>query len=232
MRGKEIVVFTGAGISAESGLGTFRGTGGLWENISIEEVATPDGWKADPQKVLDFYNARRQQVRQAQPNPAHYALAELARHYPVSLITQNIDNLHERAGSRNVLHLHGEIMKARSTKNPQLIYDLGKNDIVIGDLCELGSQLRPHVVWFHEDVPEFPKAAEIAGNADVLLVVGTSLAVFPAASLIEYVAHETPAYVVSPELESIPVNIIWYREKAAAKVPELVKRWTQNCVIP
>lgn len=228
MRSQNIVVFTGAGISAESGLGTFRGTGGLWENFSIEEVATPEGWKADPQKVLDFYNARRQQVRQAQPNPAHYALAELARHYPVSLITQNIDNLHERSGSRNVLHLHGEIMKARSTENPRLIYDLGNDDIAIGDLCEQGSQLRPHVVWFHEDVPEFPKAAEITGNADVLLVVGTSLAVYPAAFLIEYVTPETPVYVISPELESVPGNIIWYRKKAAAKVPEMVKSWLEH----
>lgn len=232
MHDQTIVVFTGAGISAESGLGTFRDRGGLWETFSIEEVATPEGWKADQKKVLDFYNDRRRQVRQARPNPAHFALAELAGHYPVSLITQNIDDLHERAGSNEILHLHGEIMKSRSTKDPGLIYDLGNKDIALGDLCELGSQLRPHVVWFHEEVPEFPKAAEIAAKADVLLVVGTSLAVYPAASIIEYVVPGTPVFVVSPELESVPDNITWYQEKAAAKVPELVKRWKENGVIP
>ena len=228
MHNQRIVVFTGAGISAESGLGTFRNSGGLWEKFSIDEVATPQSWKADPQKVLDFYNDRRRQVRHAQPNPAHLALAELAKHYLVSIITQNIDDLHERVGSTNVLHLHGEIMKARSTQDPRLIYDLGNRDIAIGDLCELGSQLRPHLVWFHEDVPEFPKAAELAGKADVLLVVGTSLAVYPAASLIEYVLPETPILVISPELESEPGNMTWFKEKAATKVPELVKSWIEK----
>ena len=224
-RDKHIVVLTGAGISAESGLSTFRDAGGLWERFPVEEVATPWGWQSDPGKVLQFYNARRQQVRQAQPNAAHYALADLAKQFRVSIITQNIDDLHERAGSRNVLHLHGEIMKARSSIDPDLIYDLGGKDIYLGDLCAKGNQLRPHVVWFYEDVPEFPRAAKIAGSADLLLVVGTSLAVYPAASLIEYVKQDTPIIVIAPELESVPKGITWFKEKAAVKLPELVQQW-------
>ncbi|MGR9114195.1 MAG: SIR2 family NAD-dependent protein deacylase [Gammaproteobacteria bacterium] len=224
-KNKHIVVLTGAGISSESGLSTFRDAGGLWEQYPVEEVATPWGWQANPGKVLEFYNARRRQVRQAQPNAAHYALADLAKQFRVSIITQNIDDLHERAGSRNILHLHGEIMKARSTIDPQLTYDLGDKDIDLGDKCVKGSQLRPHVVWFYEDVPEFPKAERLARSADLLLVVGTSLAVYPAASLVKSVRADAPVIVITLELESIPDGIIWYQEKATVKLPELVRQW-------
>lgn len=224
-RDPHIVVLTGAGISAESGLSTFRGAGGLWERYPIAEVATPRGWQANPAKVLQFYNLRRQQTRQAQPNAAHYALVALAQGFRVDIITQNIDDLHERAGSRDVLHLHGEIMKARSTADPDLIYELNGKDIRLGDQCAKGSQLRPHVVWFHEDVPEFPKAARLTRSADLLLVVGTSLAVYPAASLIEYAKPGIPIVVISPELEAVPQGILWFKEKATAKLPDLVRRW-------
>lgn len=222
---KHIIALTGAGISAESGLSTFRGNEGLWERYSLEDVATPSGWKKNPEKVLQFYNARRQQVRKAKPNPAHYALARLAGKYQVSIITQNIDDLHERAGSKNVLHLHGEIMKARSTIDPNLIYDLEDKDIAIGDTCAKGSQLRPHVVWFKEDVIKFPAAIEIVRCADLLLVIGTSLAVYPAAGLIEYVKARTPIIVIAPELDFVPDGITWFKEKAASKLPELVDQW-------
>ena len=219
------VVFTGAGISAESGLQTFRDADGIWQQYAIEEVATPKGWEKDPAKVLEFYNQRRQQVRQARPNAAHFALAELADYYRVTIITQNIDDLHERAGSKNVLHLHGEIMKSRSTKDPTLLYDLGDKDIVLGDRCELGSQLRPHVVWFHEDVPAFEEAVDITRQADLFVVIGTLLAVYPAASLLEYVPRGVQKHVVAPQLEGVPPDIIWHRSKAAEKVPELVRLW-------
>ncbi len=220
-----IVVFTGAGISAESGLRTFRDADGIWEQYAIEEVATPEAWTKNPRKVLEFYNQRRQQVRQARPNAAHYALAELADYYRVSIITQNIDDLHERAGSSNVLHLHGEIMKSRSTKDPRLLYALGDRDIDLGDKCELGSQLRPHVVWFHEDVPEFEKAITITRQADLFVVIGTSLTVYPAASLLEYVPRGVVKHVIAPQLDSVPPDIIWHHSKAAEKVPELVRLW-------
>lgn len=227
---KHIVALTGAGISAESGLNTFRDAGGLWEHYPVEEVATPWGWQLNPGKVLAFYNARRQQVREAQPNAAHTALADLSRRFRVSIITQNIDDLHERAGSRNVLHLHGEIMKARSSIDPTLIYDLGSRDIRLGDTCAKGSQLRPHVVWFYEEVPEFPKAEKLVRSADLLLVVGTSLAVQPAASLIEYVKPGIPVIVIVPELEAVPKGITWFKEKAAVKLPELVREWLKKGV--
>ena len=224
-KNKHIVVLTGAGISAESGLSTFRDTGGLWERYPVEEVATPWGWQVNPDKVLQFYNARRQQIRQAQPNAAHYALAQLEKLFHVSIITQNIDDLHERAGSHHVLHLHGEIMKARSSVDPKLIYDLGDKDIHLGDKCAKGSQLRPHVVWFYEDVPQFPTAAEITTGADLMLVVGTSLSVYPAATLIEYVGPNTPVIVIAPELESVPEGVTWFKAKATEKLPELVQQW-------
>jgi NAD-dependent deacetylase len=222
---KHIVVLTGAGISAESGLSTFRDSGGLWEQYSVEEVATPWAWRVDPGKVLKFYNERRHQVRHAEPNAAHYALANLAKRFRVSIITQNIDDLHERAGSTDVLHLHGEIMKARSTVDPKLIYDLEGRDIELGDECAKGSQLRPHVVWFYEDVPEFEKAAKITEKADLVLVVGTSLAVYPTASLVEYVRPDTPVIVIAPELEAVPKGVTWFKDKAEVKLPELVRQW-------
>lgn len=181
---KHIVVFTGAGVSAESGLKTFRDSDGLWENYRIEEVATPEAWERNPKLVLEFYNMRRKQCMEAQPNKAHQLIAELEKYYNVSVITQNIDDLHERAGSTNVLHLHGEIMKVRSSVDDNLIYPIKKWNLELGEKCEKGSQLRPHIVWFGEPVPMMEKAIEIVQTADVFIVVGSSLVVYPAAGLL------------------------------------------------
>lgn len=219
---KHIVVFTGAGMSAESGLHTFRDKGGIWEEFPVHEVATASAWKKDKQKVLHFYNLRRQQVRQAEPNAAHLALAKLQDYFQVSIITQNVDDLHERAGSNDILHLHGEIMQSRSTVNQHLLYPLGNKDISLGDKCERGSQLRPHVVWFGEAVPEFTPACKITQQADLLLVIGTSLQVYPAATLLNHVTRDTPIILVSPEMDDIPSHITWHQETAANKIPELV----------
>jgi NAD-dependent deacetylase len=197
MRERHVVVLSGAGISAESGLGTFRGAGGLWEGVPISQVATPEAWERSPTTVLRFYNERRVGVRKAQPNAAHRALKDLEDVFRVSIITQNIDDLHERAGSTTVLHLHGEIMKSRSTKDERLLYQCD-GDISLGDKCELGSQLRPHVVWFGEPVPMMERAIEIAKSADFFVVVGTSLEVYPAASLTEYVSYDSLKFVVDP----------------------------------
>lgn len=222
---KRIVVLTGAGISAESGLQTFRDSDGLWQNYSVFQVASIKAWRKDWATVLAFYNDRRQQVRAAQPNAAHYALVELAKHYTVRIITQNVDDLHERAGSTDVLHLHGEILKARSTVNSKLIYSLGDQDIEIGDRCERGSQLRPHIVWFGEAVTEFDRARKMVAQADLLLVIGTSLTVYPAASLVDFVKRKTPIYLVSPDLENVPQHCQWFRESATVRVPLLVDQW-------
>ena len=219
---KHIVIFTGAGISAESDLDTFRTEGGLWQQYSVKEVATLSGWKKDREKVLNFYNLRRQQVRQAKPNAAHFALTKLEEYFKVSIITQNIDDLHERAGSNNILHLHGEIMKSRSTVNQHLLYPLRNKDIALGDKCERGSQLRPHVVWFGEPVPEFIAAYKITQQANLLLVIGTSLQVYPAASLLNHVSSGTPIILVSPEMDDVPNHITWHQDTAANKTPELV----------
>ncbi|WP_020409222.1 SIR2 family NAD-dependent protein deacylase [Hahella ganghwensis] len=217
---QHIVVLSGSGISAESGLPTFRDVGGLWQQYSVYDLASPDGWRADPGLVLEFYNTRRQQARQAQPNLAHKALAELEQYCTVSVITQNIDDLHERAGSSRVLHLHGEINKARSSRNPDLIYSLDEGDIQLGDHCEEGSQLRPHVVWFGESVPELPNAAEICRQADHFLIVGTSLQVYPAAALIHDVPPDVPITVIDPseDLDVTGARII--RKTACEGVPE------------
>lgn len=195
---KTIVVLTGAGISAESGINTFRGAGGLWEGHRIEDVASPQGWEKDQDLVLEFYNLRRDGVRQAQPNKGHLILAELQNDYKVHIITQNIDDLHERAGSQDVLHLHGEILKARSTNpnNPEIL-DLGNDNIKSGDLCKMGHQLRPHIVWFGEAVPMMEKAIEISLLADIFVVVGTSLAVYPAAGLIQC-TNADEKYIIDP----------------------------------
>lgn len=219
---KHIVVLSGAGISAESGLPTFRDSDGLWQNYSFHQLASIQGWRKDRGTILEFYNQRRQQVREAKPNAAHYALVELAKHFRVSIITQNIDDLHERAGSENVLHLHGEILKARSSVNSKFVYSLGDKDIHIGDRCERGSQLRPHVVWFGETVTEFPKAKKLVEQADLFLVVGTSLSVYPAASLVSYVKRQSPVYLVSREIENIPERCQWFKESAASVLPKLV----------
>ena len=196
---KKLVVLTGAGISAESGLKTFRDSDGLWEGYNIEDVATPGAWRKDPKRVLDFYNYRRKNVREAEPNSAHYALAELERQYHVHIITQNIDDLHERAGSTWVLHLHGEIFKMRSERNPELIYEIQQN-INIGDKAEDNAQLRPHIVWFEEPVPMIEQALTIVRTADIFVVVGTSLLVYPAAGLVNYAPWEIPKYIIDKRI--------------------------------
>lgn len=199
---KKLVVLSGAGISAESGLKTFRDSDGLWEGYNIEDVATPRAWRKDPQLVLDFYNYRRKNVLDVQPNEAHYGLAALEIDFEVSIITQNIDDLHERAGSTNVLHLHGEIFKMRSERDQSLIYEI-KGDIKIGDRAEDGAQLRPHIVWFEEPVPKIEEAIPIVHNADIFVVVGTSLVVYPAAGLVNYTKPEVPVYVIDKKIPYI-----------------------------
>lgn len=223
---KNIVVFTGAGISAESGISTFRDSGGLWEKYDIRDVATPEAWQRNPNLVLEFYNQRRKQVMEARPNAAHKALVELEKKFQVHVITQNVDDLHERAGSKNVLHLHGEILKARSTKNPELVYALKSWEIKAGDKCELGSQLRPHIVWFGEMVPEMNRAQEISSTADLFIIIGTSLNVYPAAGLVHATRSNCPVYLVDPnEVNDIGVrNLTVIRESAGNGVPSLVKQ--------
>lgn len=198
MKKKKIVVFSGAGMSAESGIKTFRDSGGLWEQYKIEDVATFDAWLKNPALVLDFYNQRRKQVMEAKPNKAHELVAELQKTFDVQVITQNIDDLHERAGSKKVLHLHGEIMKCRSTGNHHLIYPMKHWEIKLGDKCEEGSQLRPHIVWFGEAVPEMDRAIELTEEADVFVTIGTSLNVYPAANLIHVVPTHVPKYLIDP----------------------------------
>lgn len=198
MSKKNLVVFTGAGISAESGIQTFRDAGGLWEQHRVEDVATFDAWLRNRDLVLRFYNQRRIQVMAAQPNAAHLLLADLQKKFHVQIVTQNVDDLHERAGSKNVLHLHGEIMKARSTTNEKLIYKLKTPEMKVGDLCEEGSQLRPHIVWFGELVPEMEKANELARQADLFVVIGTSLNVYPAAGIVNVVPPRVPLMLLDP----------------------------------
>jgi len=224
---KKIVVFTGAGISEESGIKTFRDKEGLWEEYDVNEVATPEGWKKNPALVLDFYNLRRKQVLEAKPNAAHYALADLQKKYEVDIITQNIDNLHERAGSRNVLHLHGEVTKSQSTLDPSLIYDIRDWKLVLGDKCAKGSQLRPFIVWFGESVPNMEKAYQLTISADIFIVVGTSLNVYPAAGLIDYASDAAPKYLIDPALQNVERvnNITVIKAKAGKGVPALVKKF-------
>lgn len=225
MKKQKVVVFTGSGISAESGLRTFRDSDGLWEEYNVYEVATPEAWANNPALVNEFYNARRRQVRKAMPNLAHYALANLEQAFDVYIITQNIDDLHERAGSTNVVHLHGEIMKCRSSVDDSLIYKVEGDEIEIGQICEKGSQLRPHVVWFGEMVPEMDRAMMIASRAHIFIIIGTSLNVYPAAGLITAVPYSVPKFLIDPnavELRNIPgVTII--AEKAGKGVPQLVE---------
>ncbi|HEY6162543.1 MAG TPA: NAD-dependent deacylase [Bacteroidia bacterium] len=225
MSKKKIVVFTGAGISAESGLKTFRDSGGLWEEYNVMDVATPEAWHKDPALVLEFYNKRRKQVIEAEPNEAHYALVRLEKKYDVHIITQNIDNLHEKAGSKKVLHLHGEIVKSRSTFDPSLVYPIKGWELKMGQKCERGSQLRPHIVWFGEMVPDMEQAYHIAAEADVFIIVGTSLFVYPAAGLVDYVPSEVPKYLVDPnetKSSGIP-HLTLIKEKASTGVAKLVE---------
>ncbi|HVV55333.1 MAG TPA: NAD-dependent deacylase [Mucilaginibacter sp.] len=222
---KKIVVLTGAGISAESGLKTFRDSDGLWEGYNIEEVATPEAWRRNPALVQDFYNMRRKSVLEASPNAAHFALAELEKAYDVTVITQNIDDLHERAGSTDVIHLHGIITRSQSSKNPDLTYPIEGWELKMGELCELGSQLRAHVVWFGEPVPMIEEAMRICRTADIFILVGSSLAVYPAAGLIHYVPYDVPKYIIDPKIPYISSDdFIRIEAKATEGVPPLVRQ--------
>lgn len=228
MPSKKIVVLTGAGISAESGLSTFRDSGGLWEGFDINEVACLDGWNQNPAKVLEFYNMRRQQVSKAEPNPAHDALAKLEEHFEVVIITQNVDDLHERSGSKNVIHLHGELTKARSEINDDEITEIRYEPIKIGDYSKDGSQLRPAIVWFGEMVPMIEIAAIEVSKADILIVIGTSLMVYPAASLVHYSAKDIPKYIIDPNIPEILDSSSWslIKDTASKGVPKLVQELT------
>ncbi len=219
---KHIVVLTGAGMSAESGLKTFRDSDGLWEGHDVAQVASPQGFARNPELVLDFYNQRRKQLLQVNPNVAHVALAHLEQDFHVTIITQNVDDLHERAGSNNVIHLHGELLKARSTYDEFEVLDW-KTDLVLGDVCSKGYQLRPHIVWFGEAVPMFEKAMRVCEIADILLIIGTSLQVYPAASLMHYVSSYTPIYYIDPK-PSIRSNqqIMVIPETATNGLPKVI----------
>jgi len=222
MSKKKLVILTGAGISAESGLKTFRDSDGLWEGYEVTEVATPRAWRKDPKLVLDFYNMRRRNVAEAKPNAAHFGLAELENDFDVQIITQNIDDLHERAGSKNVLHLHGEIFKMRSEADESLVYDIYA-DINFGDTAEDGAQLRPHIVWFEEPVPMIAEAARITSAADIFVVVGTSLVVYPAAGLVNYAPSDCPKFIVDKKVPytSSLQNLVAIEKPATEGVREL-----------
>lgn len=216
---KRLVVLTGAGMSAESGLSTFRGAGGMWNNERVEDVATPEAWYRDPKKVLDFYNHRRKELLKAKPNEGHKLLAALENIFDVSIITQNVDNLHEQAGSSHVLHLHGELMKVRSTGNHEEVYELQEDnmEIHLGDHCPKGFQLRPHIVWFGEAVPEMENAMQIAEQASIFLIIGTSMQVYPAAGLINYVPGNVPIYLIDPNEVSLYNHRITVIQKGASE---------------
>jgi NAD-dependent deacetylase len=221
---KHIVVLSGAGMSAESGIATFRDSGGMWEQYPVEEVATPEGFGRNPRLVLDFYNARRKAAFEAKPNKGHIGLAEMEKEYKVSVVTQNVDDLHERAGSTSVLHLHGELSKVRSTAYPSLIYTLTPDnpEIHVGDKCEKGAQLRPHIVWFGEAVPLIEEAMKIVESADILVIIGTSLNVYPAASLLNYAASGVPVYLIDPEeVKTYRQGIHFIQKGASEGVDEL-----------
>lgn len=226
----KVVVLTGAGMSADSGLKTFRDSDGLWEGYDVSKVATLQGWREDPETVLEFYNERRRQAHQAEPNEGHKALAKLESEYDVTIITQNVDSLHERAGSTNVLHLHGELSKVRSVNDPTLIQDIGGDAIAMGDTAEDGGQLRPHVVWFGEMVPKMEEAAQIVPAADILIVIGTSLVVYPAAGLIDYAAARVSKYIIDPGNPELYDTSGWQQipKRAAVGTPELVKQLLNN----
>jgi NAD-dependent deacetylase len=222
---KRLVVLTGAGMSQESGIRTFRDADGLWENHRIEDVATWEAWERDPELVIDFYNQRRKQLYEVEPNDAHYALAKMEGNYEVQIITQNVDDLHERAGSTRVLHLHGELKKVRSTIDPNIVFTLHGWELKMGDQCEKGSQLRPHIVWFGEPVPNIVAAASMVQMADILLVIGTSLKVYPAAGLIQYVPGQVPKYLIDPVAEPnyYVDNLTIIKDKAVKGVQKFVE---------
>lgn len=221
---KKIVVLTGAGMSAESGIATFRDTDGLWENHRVEDVASPQGFRVNPKLVLDFYNSRRKELLHVKPNEGHVGLAELEKEYDVTIVTQNVDNLHERAGSSDVVHLHGELMKSRSSRDPSVIYEMDEDNIEIniGDMCELGTQLRPDIVWFGEAVPMIETAAKLVQKADIVVIIGTSLNVYPAAGLVDYAKPDTPIYLIDPkDVRGGRRNIYFIQKGASEGVKEL-----------
>jgi len=223
---KKLIILTGAGMSSESGIKTFRDSGGLWEEYDVTEVATPMAWAKNRELVLRFYNERRRQLEGCQPNEGHTGLASLEKYFDVQIITQNIDNLHERAGSTKILHLHGELTKARSTVDPSLLYDIGYKDINPGDVCAKGSQLRPHIVWFGEQVPMMDEAATLTSDADIFVVIGSSLNVYPAAGLIHYAPSKASLWLIDPKDVDIPISrkVEVIKEKAARGVAILTER--------
>ncbi len=230
MNKKKLVILSGAGISAESGLKTFRDNNGLWENHDVTEVASPEGWARNPHLVLEFYNQRRKQLYECKPNAGHKGLVELERYFAVDIITQNIDDLHEQAGSSKVLHLHGELKKVRSSIDETLVYNLDGWELKWGDTCEKGSQLRPHIVWFGEAVPAIETAINLVMQADIFVVVGTSLNVYPAAGLLNYVPAGAPIYIIDPHQPAFtPGNhITFIQENATVGVPQLITLLTEK----
>jgi len=221
---KNIVILTGAGISAESGIETFRGSDGLWENHKVTDVATPEAFRRDPELVLGFYNERRKQIRQVQPNIAHKALVKLEKQYNVNIITQNIDDLHERSGSKNVLHLHGKINQSRSSIDASLVYDVIDVEMKMGEHCELNSQLRPNIVWFGEEVPMIEKAIPLMLKADIVIVIGTSLQVYPAAGLLDFTSSSAKVFNIDPNcvMDYRDDNLTIIKQKASIGVTQLV----------
>jgi len=226
---KNLIILTGAGMSSESGIRTFRDSGGLWEEYDVTEVASPMGWSSNRDLVLRFYNDRRTQLANCEPNAGHFGVAKLEEHFNVHVITQNIDNLHERAGSTKILHLHGELTKARSTADPSLVYNIGYKDIKPGDVCEKGSQLRPHIVWFGEAVPNMDEAVRITSTADIFVVIGSSLNVYPAAGLIDYAPVKASLWLIDPNdvYVSFNRNVEVIKEPASRGVEILTRRLLQ-----
>ncbi len=227
----KIVILTGAGISAESGIKTFRDANGLWNNYDIMEVASPQGWKNHPEIVLDFYNQRRRQLHEVLPNNAHLAITKLQKYFDVNIITQNVDDLHERAGNKNVLHLHGELFKVRSENNDNFVYEW-KKDLKMGDLAEDGGQLRPHIVWFGESVPMITEASKIAKRADIFIIIGTGMQVYPAAGLVQIIKPTTEVYYIDiyPNPLNISNKLEIIKGKAGKKMPELVDKLISVCL--
>lgn len=226
----KVVVLTGAGMSADSGLQTFRDSDGLWEGHNVREVATPQAWERDKELVLEFYNERRKQMHSVDPNKGHKALARLEKKFDVTIITQNVDDLHERGGSSDVLHLHGELSKVRSEDDRSLVYDIGGDTIEVGDTAEDGAQLRPHVVWFGEMVPNMEKAAQIVPKADILIVIGTSLVVYPAAGLVDLADQDIPKFIIDPSIPDLMDYSGWehIQERAEVGTPDLVEQLLSN----
>jgi len=220
---KKLVILSGAGMSQESGIRTFRDMDGLWEEFDVNDVATPEAWERNPELVMKFYNDRRKQLYEAEPNAGHRGLVDLEKDFEVQIITQNIDDLHERAGSKKVLHLHGELKKARSSVDETLIYDIDGWELKFGQLCARGSQLRPYVVWFGEAVPAMDEAVPMVESADILVVIGTSLNVYPAAGLVNYAKRGIPIYVIDPERPSVYIRNVNYIQEKAGKGVEILK---------